>query len=346
MPRSYGCKPQPHAALYYAQRTSPGGLLIAEATGISEDSNGYPHTPGIWTQEHVEAWKPIVQAVHEKGGIFICQIWHVGRVSHTSYNKGNAPVSSTNRAISEGKLQLPTCDGYVDCSTPRALETSEIPKYVDYYRSAARNVIEAGFDGVEIHAAHAYLIDQFLKDGVNDRTDEYGGSLANRCRFMEEVVEAVTKEVGAQRVGIRISPFTDHYDGGDSDPTGLSVYIANTLNKYNLLYLHVVEPRFTFKSETLIESKHSIWPIRNAYRGNLIVAGGFTQKSGNEAIESGKADAVAYGRVFLANPDLPKRFSVHAPLNQYDRSTFYIQDPVLGYTDYPFLEEVAPKAKK
>lgn len=338
--RSYGCVPQPsHAALYYAQRTTPGGLVITEATGIDATSNGYPHTPGIWTQEQVEAWKPIVKAVHDKGGIFLCQIWHVGRVSHTSYHpNGAAPPSSTNKAIKEGVVYLPTADGAAPYSTPRALETDEVAEYVDHFRKAARNAREAGFDGVEIHGAHGYLIDQFLKDGINDRTDKYGGSRENRCRFMVEVVEAVTKEIGADRVGIRISPFTNVVDASDSDPNGLSVYIAETLNRYNLLYLHGVEPRF--HPERTVQSEESLWPMRKAYKGNFLVAGGYSSEDANEAIRSGKADMVVFGRLFLANPDLPKRIALNAPLNKYDRSTFYTQDPVVGYTDYPFLGEV------
>ncbi|KAG0615226.1 hypothetical protein M758_5G025000 [Ceratodon purpureus] len=338
--RSYGYVPQPsHAALYYAQRTTPGGLLIAEATGIDETSQGYPHTPGIWTQEQVEAWKPIVKAVHDKGGIFFCQLWNVGRVSHTSYQpNGAAPVSSTNQRITEGQVYLPTADGVADFSTPRALETEEVPLFVEHFRKAARNAIDAGFDGVEIHGAHGYLIDQFLKSSINDRTDKYGGSMENRCRFMVEVVEAVTKEIGSDRVGIRISPFTHVQDAADEDANSLSVYISETLNKFNLAYLHGVEPRY--HPEADVATTESLWPMRKAYKGTFIVAGGYNAEEGNEAIRSGKADMVVYGRLFLANPDLPKRFAVGAPLNKYNRATFYSQDPVVGYTDYPFLEDV------
>jgi len=336
--RSYDCVPQPsHASLYYAQRTTPGGLLIAEATGISETSNGYPHTPGIWTQEQVEAWKPIVKAVHDKGGIFICQIWHVGRVSHTSYQPGGAPPpSSTNRAVTSGQVILTTGE-MVAASTPRAIETEEVAEFVEQYRTAARNAIEAGFDGVELHGAHGYLIDQFLKDRSNDRTDKYGGSLENRSRFMVEVVEAVVKEIGSDRVGIRLSPFTDVQDASDSNPNELAVHVAETLNKYDLLYLHVVEPRFQFTG--VIQTEDSLWPMRRVYKNSFLVAGGFSRESGEEAVKSGRADVVVYGRLFLANPDLPKRFELNAPLNKYNRDTFYGQDPVVGYTDYPFLED-------
>jgi len=338
--RSYGCVPQPsHAALYYSQRATPGGLLIAEATGIDETCNGYPHTPGIWTSEQVEAWKPIVKAVHDKGAFFFCQIWHVGRVSHTSYQpNGAAPPSSTNRRISTGQVYLPTADGVADYSTPRALETEEVGQYVEHFRKAARNAIEAGFDGVEIHGAHGYLIDQFLKSGINYRTDKYGGSLENRCRFLVEILEAVNEEIGSDRVGVRLSPYTNVVDASDEDPTGLSVYLAETLNKFDLLYVHGVEPRFHPEKE--VQSVESLWPMRKAYKGTFVVAGGYSAEEGNEAIRSGKADLVVYGRLFLANPDLPKRFALKAPLNKYNRATFYTQDPVVGYTDYPFLEDV------
>ena len=181
------------------------------------------------------------------------------------------------------------------------------------------------------------MIDQFLKDRSNDRTDKYGGSLENRSRFMVEVVEAVVKEIGSDRVGIRLSPFTDVQDASDSNPNELAVHVAETLNKYDLLYLHVVEPRFQFTG--VIQTEDSLWPMRRVYKNSFLVAGGFSRESGEEAVKSGRADVVVYGRLFLANPDLPKRFELNAPLNKYNRDTFYGQDPVVGYTDYPFLED-------
>ncbi|KAG0560185.1 hypothetical protein KC19_10G160300 [Ceratodon purpureus] len=343
--RSTGYVPQEIAAVYYGQRASPGGLVIAEATGISESAQGFPNAPGIWSKEQVEAWKPVVKAVHDKGAIFFCQIWHVGRVSHTAYHNGAAPPSSTAQRVINGQVTLPDGETAADFSTPRAIDTSEVAQYVEYFRTAARNAIEAGFDGVEIHGAHGYLIEQFLKDSVNDRTDKYGGSLSNRSRFMEEVVEAVVKEVGAERVGMRISPFTTIWDASDSDPSALGLHIANTLNKYNLLYLHVIEPRFTFAGADdfgLLETENSLWPIRRAYEGTFIAAGGFTRESGNDAIASGRVDAIVYGRYFISNPDLPKRFELGAPLNKYNRETFYNypkENPSFGYTDYPTLDE-------
>ncbi|KAK1403693.1 12-oxophytodienoate reductase 2 [Heracleum sosnowskyi] len=292
--KSYENVPQTHAVLYYAQRTTKGGLLIAEGTVISDTAIGYPNVPGIWKKEQVEAWKPIVNVVHAKGGIFAGQIWHTGRVSNTGFQpKGQAPVSSTDKPIS------PSNNG-LHFSAPRRLSTEEIPQIINDFRLAATNAMEAGFNGVEIHGAHGYLIDQFLKDQVNDRTDEYGGSLENRCRFALEVVKAVSEEIGADRVGIRISPFADYNDSGDSNPEALGLYMAESLNKYGILYLH---------------------------------------GSGNNAVVANHADLVVYGRLFLANPDLPKRFELDAPLNKYDRNTFCTSDPVVGYTDYPFLDE-------
>ncbi|KAK1403699.1 12-oxophytodienoate reductase 11 [Heracleum sosnowskyi] len=328
--RMYGNVPQPHAALYYSQRTTKGGLLIAEATAISDTAIGYPEVPGIWKKEQVEAWKPIVEAVHAKGGIFVCQIWHTGRVSNTGFQpNGQAPISCTDKPIS------PSNDGF-HYSPPRRLGTEEIPQIIDDFRLAAKNAMEAGFDGVEIHGAHGYLIDQFLKDQVNDRTDEYGGSLENRCRFALEVVEAVSEEIGADRVGIRISPFADYNDSGDSNPDALGLYLAESLNKVGLLFLHVVEPRMKNAWEKF-ECSESLVPMRKAFEGTFIVAGGYEREDGNKAIAENRADLVAYGRAFLANPDLPRRFELNAPLNKYDRNTFYTSDPIVGYTDYPFL---------
>ncbi|KAF7091222.1 hypothetical protein CFC21_093846 [Triticum aestivum] len=305
--RSFGNVPQPHAVLYYQQRATKGGLLIAEATGVSDTAQGYKDTPGIWTKKQVEAWKPIVDGVHAKGGIFFCQIWHVGRVSNHAFQpNGQAPISSTDKPIKPATRADGI--GLAKVSTPRRLETDEIPLVIDDFRVAARNAIEAGFDGVEIHGAHGYLIDQFLKDQVNDRTDKYGGSLENRCRFALEVVQAVADEIGADKA----------------------------LNKLGILYCHMVEPRMVNIGEKL-ETPHSLRPMRDAFKGTFIVAGGYGRDDGDKAIADGYADLVAYGRLFLSNPDLPRRFEMDGPLNKYNRDTFYLSDPVIGYTDYPFL---------
>ncbi|XP_077231670.1 12-oxophytodienoate reductase 2-like [Tasmannia lanceolata] len=334
--RSYGNVPQPHAILYYSQRTTKGGLLIAEATGVSDTAQGYPETPGIWTKEQVEAWKPIVNAVHEKGGIFFCQILHVGRVSNSSYQpNGQAPVSSTDKPLTP---QPRNSGEEAMFSPPRRLRTDEIPQIIDDFRLAARNAIEAGFDGVEIHGAHGYLIDQFMKDLVNDRTDEYGGSLENRCRFALEVVEAVANEIGAHRLGIRLSPFSTFMESEDSNPEALGLYMVESLNKYGILYVHMIEPRMKTSAIEVSETPHSLLPMRKAFKGTFIAAGGYNRGEGNRAVAENYADLVAFGRFFLANPDLPRRFELDAPLNKYNRDTFYILDPVVGYTDYPFLE--------
>ncbi|XP_010547968.1 PREDICTED: 12-oxophytodienoate reductase 2-like [Tarenaya hassleriana] len=334
--RSYGNVPQPHAVLYYSQRTTKGGFLISEGATISHTAIGYKDVPGIWTKEQVEGWKPIVEAVHAKGGVFFCQIWHTGRVSSRGFQpNGQAPISSTDKPLTP---QLRSNGIDVDeFSPPRRLRTDEIPSVVNEFRLAARNAMEAGFDGVEIHGAHGYLIDQFLKDQVNDRTDEYGGSLQNRCRFAVEVVEAVANEIGPGRVGIRLSPFSNYKEAADSNPEVLGIHMAESLNRYNILYCHMVEPRMKTVGDisTCVET---LIPMRKAFQGTFIVAGGYAREDGNAAIGEGRADLVAYGRPFLANPDLPRRFELDATLNEYDRSTFYTSDPVVGYTDYPFLE--------
>ncbi|KAJ4831965.1 putative 12-oxophytodienoate reductase 11 [Turnera subulata] len=321
--RSFNNVPQPHAILYYSQRTSKGGLLIAEATGVSDTAQGYPNTPGIWTKEQVEAWKPIVDAVHAKGGF---------------QPNGQAPISCTDKLLAP-QVRSNGID-VAEFSPPRRLRTDEIPQVVNDFRIAARNAIEAGFDGVEIHGAHGYLIDQFLKDQVNDRTDQYGGSLENRCRFALEVVEAVVNEIGADNVGIRLSPYANYCEAGDSNPEALGVYMAESLNKYGIAYCHMVEPRMKRVAEKG-ETPHSVVPMRKAFNGTFIVAGGYDKEDGNRAIAENRADLVAYGRIFLANPDLPKRFELDAPLNPYNRPTFYLPDPVIGYTDYPFFEPTA-----
>ncbi|XP_038683784.1 putative 12-oxophytodienoate reductase 11 [Tripterygium wilfordii] len=337
--RSYDNVPQPHAILYYSQRTTKGGLLICEATGVSDTAQGYPFTPGIWTKEQVEAWKPIVNAVHAKGGIFFCQIWHVGRVSNTGFQpNGQAPISSTNKPLHP----QPSQNGvdFDRFTPPRRLRTDEIPSIINDFRIAARNAIEAGFDGVEVHGAHGYLIDQFLKDTVNDRTDQYGGSLENRCRFALELVDAVTNEIGADKVGIRLSPFADYMESGDSNPEALGLYMVQALNKRGILYVHMVEPRMKTAGET-DEYPHGLVPMRKAFNGTFISAGGFDREEGNKAVAEDHTDLIAYGRLFLSNPDLPRRFELVSPLNKYDRNTFYTPDPVVGYTDYPFLESTA-----
>ncbi|XP_049399002.1 12-oxophytodienoate reductase 1-like isoform X1 [Solanum stenotomum] len=334
--RSYGNVPQPHAILYFSQRTTKGGLLIAEGCGISDTAHGYKDTSGIWTYEQVEAWKPVVSAVHAKGGIFFCQLWHTGRVSSKDFQpNGQAPISCTDKPSKP--LNCSDVRDVAQFPPPQRLRTDEIPQIVNDFWLAARNAIETGFDGVEIHGAHGYLIDQFMKDQVNDRTDQYGGSLENRCRFALEIVEAVVNEIGADRVGIRLSPFADYMDSGDSNPSALGLYMAESLNKYGIAYCHMVEPRMKTLREK-VECPESLILMRKAFKGTFIVAGGYDRGDGNKTVLEDRADLVAYGRMFIANPDLPRRFELDVPLNKYYRETFYTSDPVAGYTDYPFLE--------
>ncbi|KAL7613732.1 putative 12-oxophytodienoate reductase-like protein 1 [Lactuca sativa] len=338
--RSYNFTAQPHAILYYKQRTTKGGLLISESSGISDTAQGLPNTPGIWKKEHVEAWKPIVDAVHDNGGIFFCQLWHSGRVSNTIYQpNGRSPISSTDKPILN-QLFIGGSGGETSqYSPPHRLTIEEISEVINDFKIAARNAIEAGFDGVEIHGANGYLIDQFLKDQVNDRTDQYGGNLENRCRFPLEVVEAISNEIGPERVGMRLSPFANYNDSGDSDPHSLGVFMAESLSKLGIAYCHVIEPRMVTQFER-VETRDSLVSMRKAFEGTFIVAGGYHDRDeANRVVENGDADLVAFGRAFLANPDLPRRLKLNAPLNKYDRSTFYTDDPVVGYTDYPFLDD-------
>ncbi|KAL8485857.1 hypothetical protein ACS0TY_027957 [Phlomoides rotata] len=259
---------------------------------------------------------------------------------HRFQPNGKAPISSTDKELAP-LLRSNVLDSTL-FSPPRHLRIEEIPDIVNDFRVAARNAIEAGFDGVELHGAHSYLIKQFLKDQCNDRMDRYGGCLENCCRFALEVVEAVSGEIGADRVGIRLSPFANYMECGDSNPKALGLYMVEAMIKRGILYCHIVEPRMKTVREK-VECPDSLVPMRKAFKGTFIAAGGYDREDGNKnkAIAENRADLVAFGRHFLANPDLPKRFFLNAPLNKYNRETLYTPDPVLGYTDYPFLEETA-----
>ncbi|XP_047151702.1 12-oxophytodienoate reductase 3-like [Vigna umbellata] len=351
MTRCRALKGIPNAAHveYYAQRSTPGGFLITEGTSISPTSSGFPHVPGIYTDEQVEAWRSVVDAVHAKGSIIFCQLWHVGRASNPVYQPGGAaPISSTSKPISEKWRVLMPDGSHGVFSEPHALTTAEISEVVQHYRQSAINAIRAGFDGIEIHGAHGYLIDQFLKDAINDRTDEYGGSLENRCRFLMQVVEAVVSAIGAERLAVRISPAIDHMDAFDSDPLGLGLAVIEKLNKFQkekgtkLAYLHVTQPRFTLLERTEAEREEDSVDLmqqwRRAYEGTLMCSGGFTRDSGMKAVAQGLADLVSFGRLFISNPDLVSKLKLNAPLTSYNRNTFYTSDPVIGYTDYPFLQ--------
>ncbi|NEQ29930.1 MAG: alkene reductase, partial [Leptolyngbya sp. SIO4C5] len=324
--RATGTVPQPVHQIYYSQRAS-AGLIISEATQVAPQGMGYPDTPGIHSQEQVAAWQKVTEAVHRHGGRIFLQLWHVGRISHPSLQpNGELPVAPS--AIKpEGEAS--TYEGMKPFVTPRALETEEIPGIVEQYRQGAKNALAAGFDGVEIHSANGYLLDQFLRDGANQRSDRYGGSIENRARLLLEVTEAVVGVWGSDRVGIRLSPSGSFNDMSDSNPEALYRYLAEQLNSFDLAYLHIIDPR---PGEDKFEIGSSFF--RQVYNGTIIAADGYVKTSGNEVLAKGTADLVAYGRLFIANPDLPKRFKLDAPLNQYDRSTFYGGDEH-GYIDYP-----------
>ncbi|XP_073132098.1 12-oxophytodienoate reductase 3 [Henckelia pumila] len=355
--RALNSIPQPALARYYSQRATDGGFLITEGTMISPTAAGFPHVPGIFNKEQVEAWRPVVDAVHAKGAIIFCQLWHVGRASHQALQPGGiAPLSSTDKPISNRWRVLLPDGSHAIYPKPRKLETPEIPELVEHYRQAALNAIEAGFDGIEIHGAHGYLIDQFLKNGINERSDEYGGSLENRCKFLTQLVQATVSAIGADRVGVRISPAIDHLDAMDSNPLTLGLAVVERLNKIQtdhgskLAYLHVTQPRYTAYGQTesgrhgsVEEEAQFMRTWRRAYKGTFICSGGFTRQLGIEAVAQDEADLVAYGRFFISNPDLVKRLEINAPLTRYIRATFYTHDPVVGYTDYPFLGSDAAK---
>ncbi len=325
-----GNVPQDINALYYAQRAS-AGLIIAEATPVSPMAHGYPATPGIHSAEQVAGWKKVVEAVHAKGGRIYLQLWHVGRISHPSLlPDGALPVAPS--AIRPAG-QAFTYEGLQDFVTPRALETDEIPALIDDYRHAAELALQAGFDGVEVHAANGYLLDQFLRDGTNKRDDQYGGSIANRTRLLIEVVATVCKVWGADRVGVRLSPINQFNDIRDSYPQALFNHVAEALNPFNLAYLHVVEVGMTGDAPQPFDFAE----LRRAWRGSYLANGGYDKARGNAAIASGHADAVAYGVPFIANPDLVERFRRDAPLNTPDQGSFY-GGGEQGYTDYPTLE--------
>lgn len=327
---------------YYEERATDGGLLISEGTIVSPNGFGYPCTPGIFNEEQVEAWKPIVKAVHDKGAKIFCQIWHCGRASHQHYQPDgeSLPISSSAVAIQGQCFSLKSMQ-MEDYPVPRALETHELPGIVEEFTKAARNAIEAGFDGVEIHGANGYLLDQFMKDGINQRTDEYGGSIENRCRFPLEVARSVVNAIGADRVGYRLSPFGEGFlDASDSDPVATVSYMVEELNKLGVCYIHCVEPRVVGNMDQDADPSLSLEPFKKLCKNTVfIAAGGYLPDNARESIKAGKADLIAFGRWYLANPDFVKRAKIGAPMNKYDRSTFYTQGPE-GYIEgYPKLED-------
>ncbi|MCG7372151.1 alkene reductase [Pseudomonas luteola] len=310
-------------AEYYAQRAS-AGLILSEATSVDPMGVGYPNTPGIWSDEQVEGWKKITSAVHKSGGRIMLQLWHVGRISAPLYLQGEKPVAPSAIAAKGHVSLVRPKQEYV---IPRALETEEIASIVEAYRKGAENARKAGFDGVEVHGANGYLLDQFLQTSTNQRTDQYGGSIENRARLMLEVTDACIDVWGADRVGVHLSPRCDLHDMGDENPTETFGYLARELGKRGIAFICAREA----------EADDSLSPqLKDAFGGVFIANERFTHDSANAWLESGTADAVAFGVPFIANPDLPERFARQAMLNEPHPETFYVPGPV-GYIDYPRL---------
>ena len=322
--------PQDLNVTYYAQRAS-AGLIVTEATPISRMGHGYPGLPGIYTDEQVAGWKKITEAVHAKGGTIVIQLWHVGRISHPTLLNGALPVAPS--AIKPAGKAF-TYQGLVDYVEPRALDANELPAIVQDYVYATQCALKAGFDGVEIHAANGYLLDQFLRDGSNKRTDNYGGSFENRARLLLEVTKAVVETAGADRVGIRISPVNPFNNMHDSNPQALFNYVAEQLNQFNLAYLHAVEGGIHGVGKA---DAFDFEQMRKLYKGAYMANLSYDKVRGNAAIASGHADVIAYGVPFIANPDLVERYKTDAALNEADSKSFY-GGTEKGYTDYPFLK--------
>lgn len=322
--------PQDLNVTYYAQRAS-AGLIITEATPISAMAQGYIFLPGIYTDAQVAGWKKVTEAVHAKGGKIVLQLWHVGRISHPSLLPNHALPIAPSAIKPAG--QTYTYEGLVDFVEPRALEANEIPSLIAEYVQATKNALAAGFDGVEVHAANGYLLDQFLRDGSNKRTDNYGGSIQNRTRLLLEVTKAVVEVAGSDKVGVRISPINPFNDMKDSNPQALFNAVAEQLNQFNLAYLHAVEGDILGGEKT---DAFDFAQMRKLYKGAYMANLGYDKARGNAAIASGYADVVAYGVPFIANPDLVARYKTDAALNAVDSTTFY-GGAEKGYTDYPFL---------
>ena len=336
----------PHAlnALYYEQRASTGGLIVTEATDISEQAHGYPGVPGIYSAAQVAGWRLVTDAVHARGGRIVLQIWHTGRVSHPTMQPGGATPVAPSAVVPEGQQHMDANGAPAALVVPRALAIDEIAGIVADFAAAVRNAREAGFDGVEIHGANGYLIDQFLQDSSNRRSDAYGGTVANRARFLLEVVDAAAAAWAPERIGVRLSPWGRHNGMGDSDPATLYAHVGAELARRGLAYLHVVEPRADQTSDV-----NAIDPdapdagalLKRAFGGPVISAGGYVGETARAALREGRADAIAFGRLFIANPDLPRRLAEGLPMNRYDRTSFY-GGTAKGYTDYPFAPAAAP----
>ena len=332
-----GNVPGPLAVTYYSQRAS-AGMIITEGSQVSTQGVGFDRTPGIYSPRQVAGWQKVTAAVHKAGGNIFLQLWHVGRMSHPDYLNGDLPVAPSAIPVGE---EIHTPQGKKKIPVPRALSQGEISDIVHQFRQGAKNAKEAGFDGVEIHGANGYLLDQFLRDGSNKRTDNYGGSLENRMRLPLEVARAVTREWGPQRVGYRLSPHFSFHGMSDTDPAGTFLAFASELDSIGIGYIHLVEPVGGRLGAT--EPDALLAPrIRAKFNGTFMLNGGYDAASGNNVIEGGLADLVSFGVLFLANPDLPDRFLKNAPLNSADPLTLYTGEEK-GYTDYPALGDGTPE---
>jgi N-ethylmaleimide reductase len=325
-----GMVPSPLAVDYYGQRAS-AGLLITEASQISQQGQGYQDTPGIYSREQVAGWKKITDRVHQRGGKIFIQLWHVGRISHVSLQPGGGAPVAPSAIPAKGKTYVNNT--FADVSEPRALKLEEIPGLIEDYKRATVNALEAGFDGVEVHGANGYLLDQFAKDGTNHRTDAYGGSIENRARLMLEVTKAVAAEAGPERTGIRISPVTPSNDISDSNPQPLFDYIVDHLSALKLVYLHVVEGATGGARDVAPFDYHS---LRQRFKGAYMANNGYDLALANKTLNAGDADLIAFGKLFISNPDLVERLKSGASLNEPDKATFY-GGGAKGYTDYPTL---------
>lgn len=330
-----GLVPSLLAAEYYSQRAS-AGLIIAEATQISAQAQGYSDTPGCYTDAQVAGWRTVTDAVHAKGGKIVVQLWHTGRVSHTSFQKdGQAPVGPS--AIRANTKTFVAGKGFVDCSTPRSLALGELPGIVEDFRYASTRALEAGFDGVELHGAHGYLLDAFLRNGTNHRTDAYGGSIENRARLLLEVTEACANAIGADRLGVRISPVSTAGDSHDSDPQPLFEHVVDRLSPLGLAYVHVVEGETGGARDSL---PFDYAALRDRFAGMWMVNNGYDRQMVIDAVASGRVDLVSFGRLFLANPDLVERLRKNAALNPLMEPATFYGGGAHGYTDYPTLDQL------
>ena len=327
-----GLVPNPLAIEYYGQRAS-AGLLVTEASQVSQQGQGYQDTPGIYSREQVAGWRKVTDRVHERGGRIFLQLWHVGRISHVSLQPDNGAPVAPSAVRANGKTFVGGT--FADVSEPRALTLEEIPGIVESFKRGAANSLEAGFDGVEIHGANGYLLDQFAKDGANKRTDAYGGSIENRARLVIEVAKAVAATAGADRTGIRLSPVTPANDVSDSNPQPLFEHIVDQLNALKLVYIHVIEGATGGARDNAAFDYGS---LRKRFSGTYIANNGYDLALANKVLDANAADLIAFGKPFISNPDLVERLKQGAPLNEADRATFY-GGGAKGYTDYPALAD-------